>query len=259
MVIERNIALMTNKPKIRISAASYANTFPFLYGIEKQMDLETISLSLDVPAVCAEKLQSQEVDIGLIPVAKLHSIPNASIISDYCIGAVGKVKTVLLMSKVPLDQIKEVFLDSESRTSVNLVKVLAKYYWKKEWKWTDAPQRFPDAKNHESIVLIGDKTYAHLNDYPFIYDLAEVWQVFTGKPFVFAVWVANCQLPNDFIEAFNSALSFGLQNITASLDVYAQVEQKAALEDYLNNYISYNLDAQKKEGMDLFLSYLESI
>lgn len=251
--------LMKEKEQIRISAVSYANTYPFIYGITQKLKSDSICLSKDVPSVCAEKLQTQEVDVGLIPVAQLPSFPNAQIISDYCIGAVGKVKTVLLMSRVPLDEIKAVYLDSESRTSVNLIKVLAKHYWKKDWLWKQAPADFPKSNQHTSIVLIGDKTYNYLNDYPYIYDLAEVWQEFTGKPFVFAVWVANKVLSDSFISAFNSALSYGLQNITTSLDVYAQVEQKEELEDYLNHYISYNLDHEKQEGMDLFLNYLKEL
>ena len=250
---------MMNKEQIRISAVSYANTFPFLYGIEQKLGFDSYKLSKDVPAICAKKLQTEQVDIGLIPVAKLSSIPNAHIISDFCIGAVGKVKTVLLMSRVPLDEIKEVYLDPESRTSVNLVKVLAKHYWKKDWVWKQVSTEFPNPERHGSIVLIGDKTYNYLNDYPYIYDLAEVWQALTGKPFVFAIWVTNRKLSDSFISAFNSALSFGLQNITASLDVYAQVAQKEELEDYLNNYISYKLDRDKREGMELFLKYLQEL
>ncbi|MCK5856763.1 MAG: menaquinone biosynthesis protein [Bacteroidales bacterium] len=250
--------MLKNNP-IKISAVSYANTFPFIYGMKKVMDLSTFVLSQDVPAVCAEKLQAGQVDIGLIPLAKLNSIPNAKIISDYCIGAVGEVKTVLLMSRVPLDEIENVYLDPESRSSVNLIKVLAKHYWNKDWTWSGVSMDFPNPSVHQSIVLIGDKTYNHRTNYPYIYDLAEAWTDFTGKPFVFAVWVANRELPNDFLKTFNSALSFGLQNIPSALDVYGQVEQKEELLDYLNNYISYNLDDAKREGMNLFLEFLKEL
>ena len=250
---------MLTDQAIKISAVSYANTYPFLYGLMQKMNMDAISISLDVPSECAHKLSALEVAIGLIPVAKLADIPNAQIISDYCIGAVGAVKTVLLMSQVPIDEIETVFLDSESRTSVNLVKVLAKHYWKTKWKWEQAPKTFPIADRHQSIVLIGDKTYQYRKDYPFIYDLAELWFEFTGKPFVFAAWVANRELPESFIREFNKALSFGLHNIDAALDVYAQHAQKEELKDYLTNYISYDLDQDKKEGMDLFLNYLKTI
>lgn len=244
---------------INISAVSYANTYPFLYGLLHKMSADVINISLDVPSECAQKLCEGKVDIGLIPVAKINDVPNATIISEYCIGAVGAVKTVLLMSQVPLEEIHEVFLDSESRTSVNLVKVLAKHYWKKNWQWQQAPKTFPIANMHQSIVLIGDKTSQHRKDYPYIYDLAEIWFEFTRKPFVFAVWVANTKLPDKFIKSFNSALSFGLYNIDSALDVYAQDSQREELKDYLTNYISYDLDLKKKEGMDLFLKYLKTL
>ena len=249
---------MCSKP-IKISAVSYANTYPFLYGIAQKLNPLHIDLSMDVPAVCAEKLTNGKVDLGLIPVAKLSKVSNAQIISSYCIGAVGDVKTVLLMSKCPLDEITKVYLDSESRTSVNLVKVLAKNYWKKNWEWQDAPNTFPEPEKHQSIVLIGDKTYNYRRDYPYIYDLSQVWYEFSGKPFVFAAWVANRELPKAFIEEFNQALSFGLQNIDAAIDVYADVNQREELKNYLTNYISYELDNEKKEGMELFLSYMKEL
>lgn len=250
---------MTVDKTIKISAVSYTNTFPFIYGLKQKMDASNLNLSIDIPSQCAEKLISGEVDIGLIPIAKLKDVPNGHIISQYCIGAVKQVKTVLLMSRVPLNEIQVVYLDSESRTSVNLVKVLAKHYWNKKWQWKDAPINFPEAEEHESIVLIGDKTYNYLDDYPYRYDLAEVWYEFTQKPFVFAAWVANRELDLQFISQFNQALSFGLQNISAALDVFADECQKAELSDYLNNYISYELDQEKRAGMELFLQYLADL
>ena len=249
---------MSLQKSVKISAVSYANTYPFLYGIEQGIPKSQIELSLDVPAVCAAKLISGEVDLGLIPVAELPKVPNAQIVSDYCIGAVGAVKTVLLMSRVPMNEIKQVYLDPESRSSVNMVRILATHFWQKDWEWLPAPEDFPRPDAHPSIVLIGDKTYASRPDYPYIYDLSAEWMKFTGKPFVFAAWVSNKPLAEDFIRAFNQALSFGLHNIDAALDVYADVAVKDELRNYLNNYISYELDAAKREGMELFLNYLKS-
>ncbi len=244
---------------VRISAVSYANTFPFIYGIENKLPAASYKMSLDVPAECARKLIAGEVDLGLIPVAEISRVPGAVIVSDFCIGAVGEVKTVLLMSRLPLDEIREVYLDPESRSSVNLVKVLARYHWKKDWEWKAADDDFPNPGKHRSIVYIGDKTYARRKDYPYIYDLSEHWMDFSAKPFVFAAWVANRPLPQSFIEDFNKALSFGLDNIEAALDVYAEVSQKEELRNYLNNFISYGLDKEKREGMELFLKYLQAI
>ena len=116
--------------KLRISAVSYLNSLPFVYGIKNSGFLKNIELSLDVPSVCADKLISGKADIGLVPVAAIPLIKNARIVSDFCIGADGKVQSVLLISRKPLQEIQKVYLDLESRTSVGLAKVLAKEYWK---------------------------------------------------------------------------------------------------------------------------------
>src|SRR5450759_4990834 len=128
--------------KIRISAVKYANTYPFIYGlIESGFDKKAI-LETDHPADCAAKLISGKVDIGLIPVAALPLLKEHHIISDFCIGAIGNVRTVLLLSNCPFDEIETILLDYRSRSSVNLTKVLAKNSWKKEFKWVNTTKGF---------------------------------------------------------------------------------------------------------------------
>jgi chorismate dehydratase len=212
------------------------------------------TISRDVPSVCANKLINGEVDLGLIPVAMIPQVPNATIISDYCIGSIGKVNTVLLMSKVPLESIKKVYLDTESRTSVNLVKVLARKYWRTNWEYDNLPIDYATNKSIESMVLIGDKTQESLN-FPYKYDLSEAWFNMTGKAFVFAAWVANKNLPQDFINRFNEALKQGLDRIPESIKKYNN-GIKYNLEEYLNNYISYPFNKEKKEALKLFLSFI---
>src|SRR4051812_36736309 len=124
--------------KIKISIVSYLNSKPFVYGIEHSDLLNEIDLQQDIPSVCAQKLIDGKVDIGLIPVAVLPLLKEKYIISDYCIGAVGKVASVMLYSDVPLDRISSVLLDYQSRTSVTLVKVLAKNFWKISPEWISA-------------------------------------------------------------------------------------------------------------------------
>src|ERR1043166_8619691 len=110
------------REKIKISAVAYLNSKPFIYGLEHSRVLDQIDLQLDIPSECARKLINNEVEIGLVPVAVLPLIRDRQIISDYCIGAVGKVNSVMLYSDVPLDEIRTVLLDYQSRTSVTLVK-----------------------------------------------------------------------------------------------------------------------------------------
>ena len=241
--------------RVKISAVSYANTYPFLYGIDKKLDSNTYELSLDVPSECARKLQHNEVDLGLIPVAMIPQIENAEIISDYCIGADGAVKTVLLMSMIPLEEIKTVYLDTDSRSSAQLLKILALEYWKADWDYKELPNDFATNKKIESILLIGDKTQKPL-PYTYIYDLAEVWKDFTGKPFVFAAWVANKKLDSSFIEEFNKAISFGLENISKSIKEY-NVSHNYDLEEYLTKYISYNFNEDKKNALKQYLGFIK--
>ncbi|NQX96939.1 MAG: hypothetical protein HRT73_03545 [Flavobacteriales bacterium] len=97
--------------KIKVSAVSYLNTLPFIYGINNSEVMEGIDLSLDIPSDCAKKLLSGEVDLGLVPIAILPQLKEYHIISDYCIGAEGKVDSVALYSDVPLNEIEYIYLD----------------------------------------------------------------------------------------------------------------------------------------------------
>lgn len=246
-----------NNNKIHISAVSYANTFPFLLGIDEKLEGDDFEITRDVPSACAEKLINNNADIGLIPVATIPLVPNARIISNYCIGSIGAVETVLLMSKVPFEKIETVYLDTESRTSVQLVKVLAKHLWNKDWKYEILPDDYDSNEGVNSMVLIGDKTKTTSN-FPIKIDLSEAWMELTSKPFVFAAWVANKPIPEDFLERFNSALEFGIANIPKAIEKYG-TDLNYDLHNYLNNYISYPFDKAKEEGLNLFLDYLNRI
>ena len=181
--------------KIRVSAVSYLNTLPFLYGINNSEIKSQLDLSLDMPSDCAKKLLSGEVDLGLVPVAILPQLKEYHIVSDYCIGAVGNVDSVALYSDVPLNEIKEIYLDYQSKTSVNLVQILAEKYWNISPKWINAKAGFENKiQGTTAAIIIGDRTFNLPKSYQYKYDLAEQWLEFTGLPFVFACWVANKEL-----------------------------------------------------------------
>lgn len=239
--------------KIRISAVAYTNTKPFIYGISHSELLEKIDLSLDIPSDCAAKLINQQVDIGLIPVAAIPFVPNANIISDYCIGSVGAVNSVFIFSNLPVEEIKSVRLDSHSRTSNNLAKVLLKFYWKKDVAFTTDINIATDA-----IVLIGDRTFGQKESYPFVYDMGEEWMNFTGLPFVYAAWVANKEIDPSFVKEFNEALSIGLAQRNELLN-QLPVHQGFDLRDYLFNKLDFDLSAKKREALELFLSYISRL
>jgi chorismate dehydratase len=249
--------------KIRISAVKYANTYPFIWGLTESGFDKRVILQTDHPADCAAKLISGKADIGLIPVAALPLINNCSIISDYCIGANGKVRTVMLLSNCPFEEIRTINLDYRSKSSVNLTKVLARHMWKKDYKWINTSEvfDFENIAQNEAVVLIGDQCFEFENKFKHKKDLAGEWKMQTGLPFVFACWTANRKLDNEFLKDFNSALKSGVENIDKVAKAYRNngVIGEVELRDYLKNNIDYLFDSEKKKGMKLFLELLEKL
>lgn len=246
-----------SKLKVRISAVSYLNTLPFLYGLNHSGVKNDIELSLDIPSDCAKKLLNDEVDLGLVPVAILPQLKDHYIISDYCIGANGIVDTVALFSDVPMEDIESIYLDYQSRTSVALIKLLAKEFWKINPKWIPSEKGFEsNISGTTAGVVIGDRTFNLSKKYKF--DLAKAWKEHTGLPFVFACWVSNKKLPDSFISSFNESLLMGLNNIDAVIQQNSSNISDEQLKDYLTYKIDYNFDLKKKEALDEFLASLAS-
>lgn len=241
---------------IKISAVSYTNTLPFIYGLQHTDIKNEIELSLDVPAACAQKLMEGKVDIGLIPVAAILDLPEAHIISDFCIGANGAVNSVFIFSNCPITEVEFLQLDPQSKTSNQLALVLLKNYWKTNpEKVSNATEYAASAQAKTAFVQIGDRTFGKKNDYAFVYDLAEEWKNFTGLPFVFAAWVSNKKIEQELIEKLNTALKFGLDNRPQVIQNVTEISG-FDLADYLYHKIDYNLDDAKREALKRFYEYL---
>jgi chorismate dehydratase len=243
--------------KIRVGAVSYLNTKPLLFGLQQHAVYESIELIEDYPANLAKALQDNTIDIGLVPVAVIPGLADPNIISDYCIGATGPVASVCIFSHVPMEAITSVYLDYQSKTSVNLARILLNEYWKQDVLLLEAPSNFIDLiEGTTAAVIIGDRALEKYNSYPYRYDLAEAWVNHTGKPFVFATWVSNKPLDALFINDFNEANGLGLKNIDKVVDMLSCTNNSYDLHTYFTKNISYTLDAAKKEGMAQFLSLL---
>jgi len=239
--------------KIKISAVAYTNTKAFIYGLEHSNIINKIDLSLDIPSECAVKVINGQVDIGLMPVAAIPFVPNASIVADYCIGSDGSVNSVFIFSEVPAAEIKTVRLDAHSRTSNNLAKVLLKFYWKKEVEFTT-----DSAAKTDAFVLIGDRTFGKKDDFAYAYDMGEEWKNFTGLPFMYAAWVANKEISQEFKDEFNSALKFGLDHRKEVLQELP-VTPNFDLEDYLYHKLQFDVTDDRKKALNLFLGYIEEL
>jgi chorismate dehydratase len=243
--------------KIKVAAVSYLNTKPLLYGIERSEIRKDIELVADYPAQVAKELQEGRIDIALLPVAAIGGIGGARIVSDYGIAADGHVASVCIFSQVPMEEIKSVYLDYQSRTSVRLAQLLFEKHWKKEVEYKQAPENYIEYINGtQAGVIIGDRALKQLNNFEYVYDLAAGWKDFTGLPFVFAAWVANKDLPESFIKLFNEANSLGLQHIDEIVE--ANPFPYYDLKKYYTEDIHYYLDEQKKKGLNKFLELIQS-
>ena len=224
--------------------------------MEHSTIIDKIELSYDIPSQCADKLLANEADIGLIPIVETLRMPEHYIVSDLCIGAHNAVRTVVLASETPIQNISTIYLDDHSRTSVALAKILAKNFWKIEPEWhnyTGNVTFFP-RNGSSAAVVIGDKAFGI--ELPYIYDLAVEWRKFSGLPFVFACWVANKAINKDFIENFNAAMNCLTDKIHVIADYYKAIAPEGVdLCEYWTNNISYPLTDDKREGMRLFLEY----
>ena len=245
--------------KIRISAVSYTNTKPFIYGIQNTSILEQIDLSLDMPSDCAQKLIDDKVDIGLIPVAATLNLPEWHIVSDYCIGANGPVNSVFIFSNCDIREAKIIQLDPESRSSNNLARVLLKNFWK------IAPQQITGATDYAqstdpytAFVQIGDRTFGKKALYKYVYDLSEEWQKMISLPFVFAAWIANKPISQKFTDEFNIAMKFGLDRRPELLKELPKRDD-FDIEDYLMHKLDFILTEDKKKALYLFLDYIKAL
>ncbi len=241
--------------KIKVGAVSYLNTKPLLYGIERDKVMDAIELSLEYPAELARKLNEGAIDMALMPVAAMRGIEGARIVSDYGIAADGVVASVCIFSQVPIEEIETVYLDYQSRTSVRLAQLLLERHWKKEVVFRQASEHYIEYINGNTAgVIIGDRALKQLTNFEYIYDLAAAWKDFTGLPFVFAAWIANKDLPQEFINSFNAANKAGLKHID---DVVAENPfPYYSLKKYYTENIHYLIDDEKKKGLNLFLSMI---
>ncbi|MGZ3866070.1 MAG: menaquinone biosynthetic enzyme MqnA/MqnD family protein [Bacteroidia bacterium] len=246
--------------KYKISIVNYTNTLPFRYGLSHSGFESKADLQYDIPSVCAKKLLDNQVDIGLIPVAVIPLLKEFHIISKHCLGTNGIVDTVKLYSEVPLEEIETVYLDYQSRTSVTLVQVLAKYFWKVTPVFTQASDGFEKLVGDKTaVVVIGDRCFEMNDNFEFEYDLAYEWKKHTGMPFVFAAWVSNKKIDESFISDFEKVLDAGIAKTDEAVKESVPAEKQGLIKAYLTKRISYDFNEEKKKSLEYFLHLLKQI
>ena len=239
----------------KITAVSYLNTIPFIYGLRHHANLGA-ELLLAPPATCYQNFIEGKADIALMPAAMVPSLPDAEIITDYCIGAVGAVRTVVVVSNTTIAKVQRILLDAHSKTSVQLCGYLAKKLWRIEPEWvalTDYEQ-LSQPQEGDAFLLIGDKVFDHEGRFAYTYDLAEEWQKATKMPFTFAVWVARKGLSYEVRDELQAAFTFGVEHIYEAILESDYADREYAY-DYLTRNIDFLFDIQKHNALKKFWDY----
>lgn len=243
-----------DKRGVKIASVSYLNSIAFTYGVE-QSGLIDAELTLAPPAKCTSLLASGEVDIALIPVAAIPTLgEDFEVITTHCIGASAAVRTVVLLSDEPLDQITDVWLDADSQSSVRLLAHLAEHHFKiaPRWHILSDMSRLEHPKDGDAFLLIGDKVFAQEGSFEYSFDLAEEWIKHTGLPFVFAAWCCRKGTDESYIADLEDALTWGVERTYEAL---CELRSDVEMEDgyrYLTENIDPLLDAPKREAMARF-------
>ncbi len=255
-------------PSLRISAISFLNTAPLMWDFENGESAarlrQSFTLSYTVPSHCAEQLQAGSADIGIIPVAAYTMIPDLVIVPNVAIAARNKVRSILLVSKVPLEKIRSVATDDSSRTSAALVEIyLRKFVGADPGFIRQKPALKEMLQWHDAALLIGDPALQARTDGYFVYDLAEEWRRWTGRPFVFAFWAVRKAALHEgasdvnIAQVFQQSRDHGLQHIPEISAAWAPRLNLSArlISEYLTTNVDYSLDAENLEGLRLFYRY----
>ncbi len=237
---------------VRVAAISYLNTLPFVYGLKHSSVINQIEMVSCTPSQAASKLINNEIDLGIIPTAVIPENDSLYTITDYCIGAENSVLSVLVCSPLPLNEIKVLYADVDSKTSLLLLKVLLENYWKMQMEIVPFDYSNTSIEYSKSYLLIGDKAMEYSDKFEFCYDLAFEWNSFSKMPFVFACWTANKELDPVFVSEFNEALKYGVNNIAGGVRSMNHKFSNKFAFDYLTNNISYIFNKNKKDGLSMF-------
>jgi len=249
--------------RLRISAISYLNTAPLMWDFDHGETGRQFDISYTLPSACAHALAEGTADIGIIPAAAYAQIPGLQVLPEVAIASRRAVRSILLVSRVPVEKIRTVALDTSSMTSVALAKILFE-------KWLGGgPTFFPMAPHvekmlaeHEAALVIGDPALKVDRTRYRTLDLAEEWIRFTGKPFVFAFWavrgaaLSEADPALDLAAIFRDSRDHGLQpsNLRQIAREWSQRLglSEADIRSYLTENIYYQLDDECREGLELF-------
>ena len=242
-------------PPLRLSVVQYLNTVPLIWGMLHGEQRGKFELELTVPSGCADAVAGHQADVGIVPSIEYQRLGGIRILSGMSIASKREVRSVVLLSKMPLAKVRTIALDESSRTSAALVRVLMQKFYARGVSFSPAaPEPGEMLRRADAALLIGDPALVYAGPAQ-VYDLAGEWRKFTGLPFVFALWMGHVGLDLGCQQAaFAASLEFGLAHID---DIAAEYAPKlgitpAAVKIYLTRNIDYSLDEENCQGLRLF-------
>jgi len=246
---QREMELEKSLAPFRVGSVKYLNAAPLVRGIEDEIVVAT-------PSSLARMLQRDELDAGLVSITEVLFNDRYDVLDGIAIASLGEVKSVFLAHKKPLEDVKEIYCDTASLTSVNLLKVLlAERGLKPEFK---PLENYAQAKDKEYVLLIGDAGLdfvfaAHTHE---IFDLGSAWMETTGLPFVYAVWALRRGLDHAPLRRMlREARDFGLDTLDSIIRTRTEYDYNLR-KDYLGWHIHYHLGSDEKRGIARFIELL---
>jgi chorismate dehydratase len=238
----------------RISASSYLNTAPLVWSFLYGQNHGKVEMILDnAPARSAEFLSMDRVDAALVPVFAYQTIDDVLLVPDVCVGAQERVRSVCLVTKgETLEEVRTIALDISSRSSVALTKIIFREFFGFEPQWLSSEPNIDQMlAEADCALLIGDPAL-RLSENGFrIFDLAHLWNKYTGLGFVFAMWMTKRKsTPIDFA----SARDEGLAHVAQIVNNYSSEIPLGPDEIgiYLTENISYSVDEAMSAGLELY-------
>jgi chorismate dehydratase len=246
--------------RLRVSAVSFLNTTPLVWGMLHGPQRGLFDLEFRIPSECADQLASGAADIGIVPSFELTR-QDLEIIPGTGIACHGAVRTILLISKVPAAEIRTLAVDSSSRTSVELVRVIL------ERRYGASPRQIAHAPDLDAMLAIADAALIigdpalHIDPaiLPWhVYDIGAEWVELTGLPMVFAVWAGRRGTVSPaVVEAFRESCRYGLSHMDeiVAAESVSRGFAEALVREYLTRHIVHELGEREYRGMELFLDY----
>jgi chorismate dehydratase len=279
--------------KLRISVVEFLNTAPLVWGFTDGPLAGKYDLSFTVPSQCAEALKRGDVDVAIIPSIEYQRIQGLAVLPGMAIAAKQEVRSLLVVAKKPIARVKRLALDTSSRSTAALVRILCKEWWKISPEFVDTdPDPAAMLAQADAALVIGDPALSislkmealaakaapadpddccsgDLEEMPvpgvetiFVYDVAFEWRQLTGKSSVLALWTARPEVVTpELVADFQASKAYGLARVREIAEA-ASIKldlPPLALERYLTDNISFDLDAENLAGLDLYYRHAAAL